>query len=140
MALSWELSMRKPLHDLGVMIRNHSYASKATWRRMSVQNRQLEQEAAAFAQIIARYRPLMEGKRLILFEVAGSGANSPGFETTFEAELNKIPWLNYKLLNTSLILNLNDYFFSMITLTTPVIESWPPRSLGKSESGSARIR
>lgn len=105
------MGYRKPLRDLGVMIRDHSYTSKSTWRRQLIERRPVEQEASAFAQVIARYRPLLEGKRLIVFEVGGWGANSPRFEATFGAELNKIGWLNYKLLNSASLLGYEDYFF-----------------------------
>jgi lysophospholipase L1-like esterase len=105
------MGYRKPLHDLAVMIRNHSYASKSTWKRTAEENREMEQEAVAFAQIVARYRLLLEGKRMIIFEVAGSGLNSPRFKPAFEVELNRLGWLNYELLNTSSILDRHDYFF-----------------------------
>lgn len=105
------LGYRKPLHDLGVMLIRHSYTSKSTWRSLGIRERPMEQEAAAFAQIVVRYRPLLEGKRLIIFEAALWGANSPKFAVTFGSELNKISWLSYKLLNTAHILNYQDYFF-----------------------------
>lgn len=105
------LGYRKPLHDLGVMLRDHSYTSKSTSRSLAKQGRPMEQEAFAFAQIVARYRSLLEGKRLIIFEVSTGGANSPKFEATFGSELTKMSWLTYKVLNTANILNYQDYFF-----------------------------
>lgn len=102
---------RKPLHDLGVMLRDRSYSSKSTWRDLARNGRLIEQEASAFAQIIGRYRPLLEGKRLLVFEVSTGGANSPKFEAAFGSELSKIGWLSYRLLNTATILTYQDYFF-----------------------------
>lgn len=102
---------QKPLRDLAVMLKNHTYDSKSGWRKLYEQNRPLEKEATAFAQIIAQYRSLLEGKRLLLFEVAPRGANSPRFEGAFAGELNRMTWLNYQLLNTAQILTLDDYFF-----------------------------
>lgn len=78
---------------------------------MMIERRPMEQEASAFARIIARYQHLLEGKRLIIFEVASYGANSPRFEKTFGAELNKIGWLSYRIINTPQVLNYDDYFF-----------------------------
>jgi hypothetical protein len=105
------LGYRRPLHDLGFLLRHHGYASKSSWRRDTEQARQMDEEAAKFAQVIARYRPLLEGKRLIIFEVAASGMNSPRFESAFAAELGKLDWLSYKLLNSATLLNLDDYFW-----------------------------
>lgn len=102
---------RKPLHDLAVMLKNHTYDSKSGWRKLYEQDRPLEKEATAFAQIISRYRSLLEGKRLLLLEVAPRGANSPRLEATFATELNRLSWLNYHVLNTAQILTLDDYFF-----------------------------
>lgn len=111
------LGFRKPIQDLAVMIRNHSYTSKSYWRR-GAERRPMEQEASAFAQIIARYRPLWEGKRVIVFETALWGANSSKFEATFGSELKKLGWLSCKLLNTADILSYDDYFFLDDHITT----------------------
>jgi hypothetical protein len=105
------MGYRKPLHDLGVMLRDHSYTSKSTWLRLLKERRPVEQEASAFAGVIAKYRPLLEGKRLVVFEAGGWGANSPRFETAFGAELNKMGWLSYKLINSAYLLGYEDYFF-----------------------------
>lgn len=105
------LGYAKPIRDLAVTIRNHSYTSKSNWRSWAKSRRPMEQEASAFAQILARYRPVLEGKRVIVFETASWGANSPGFESTFGSELNKMGWLNYKLINTADTLSYEDYFF-----------------------------
>jgi len=105
------LGFRKPLRDLALMLREHSYSSKSNWKRTVEANRQMEQEAVGFATIVDRYRLLLEGKRLIIFEVAGSGINSPRFKPAFEMELAKLGWLNYRVLNTSSLLDRHDYFF-----------------------------
>jgi hypothetical protein len=102
---------RKPLHDLGVMIKTHSYSAKSGWIESRIRARPMEEEAAAFAKIADRYRSLLEGKRLIVFETALWGANSPKFDAAFGSELSKLGWLNYKLLNNAQILNSHDYFF-----------------------------
>ena len=109
---------RKPIQDLGVMLRDHSYMSKSAWRSSAKLGRPMEQEAAAFAQVLARYRPLLEGKRVIIFEAAMWGENSPKFAATFGSELSKIDWLKYKLLNTADILGYEDYFFLDDHITT----------------------
>ena len=100
-----------PLHDLAVMIRDRSYSAKSTWRRTLIEKRPIELEASTFGQIIERYRALLEGKRLIVIEIASYGANSPRFEASFGAELNKISGLQYRIINSAQILNYDDYFF-----------------------------
>jgi len=104
------LGYRKLLSDLVHMLRNHSFQTKSDWRRTNEQ-RNMQQEAALFAQIVARYRELLEGKRLVILEVATWGLNSPNFEAAFGSELEKLGWLRYKLVNTASVLNLDDYFF-----------------------------
>jgi hypothetical protein len=105
------MGYRKPFHDFAAMLKDHSYTSKSNWRSMNKLGRPMEKEAAAFAQVIARYRPLLEGKRLLILETAMWGSNSPKFAATFGSELSKIDWLNYKLLNTADLLGYEDYFF-----------------------------
>lgn len=100
-----------PLHNLAVLLWNGSYSSKSTWRRTLIDKRPIELEASTFGQIIERYRRLLEGKRLIVIEIASYGANSPRFEDSFGAELNKISGLQYRIINSARILNYDDYFF-----------------------------
>jgi hypothetical protein len=104
------MGYRKPLQGLAIMLRDGTYSSKASWRKR-VHARNIEQEAAYFAQILARYRSLLEGKRLIIFEASEWALNSPRFEQAFGAELSKVGWLSYRLINTSEILHQSDYFF-----------------------------
>lgn len=104
------MGLRKPVHDLAVMLTSHSYGSKATWRREQ-KERPIEKEASAFAQVVARYRALLEGKRLIVLEASMWGANSPRFVAAFGSELSRIGWLDYKLLNTADVVGYEDYFF-----------------------------
>jgi hypothetical protein len=100
----------KPIQDLATMIKNHSYSSKSSWRK-GADRRPMEREASVFAQIIARYRPLLEGKRLIVFESADSGLNSNRFAETFGLELGKINWLSVRIIDTTRILNSDDYYY-----------------------------
>jgi lysophospholipase L1-like esterase len=101
---------RKPVHDLAVMLVNGSYSSLSAWRR-SGEARGMEQEALAFAGIIARYRDALDGKRLIVFELAGHGHNSTRFASTFGAELRKIEWLRFKIVSSTAIVGFSDYYF-----------------------------
>ena len=48
---------------------------------------------------------------MIVFEAAMWGENSPRFKETFGAELKKLYWLNYRLLNTAQLVDYGDYFF-----------------------------
>jgi|GEM_PF-5500459 len=104
------MGYKKPLSDLGVMIRDRSYTSKSKWRK-SAERRNMEQEASVFGQIIERYRPLLEGKRLVVFESADSGLNSTRFAETFGSELRKLNWLSVRVIDTTKDLKLNDYYF-----------------------------
>ena len=105
------MGYRKPIQDLSVMIRTHSYTSKSEWRR-GAERRPMEQEASAFAQIVGRYRPLLEGKRLLVFESADSGLNSPRFVETVTSELSKLNWLEVKMIDTAKILT-HDHYYSL---------------------------
>ena len=71
----------------------------------------MEVEAAAFAQIMARYRDVLDGKRVVVFESADAGRNSPRFESTFMAELKKIDWLNFRIVDSSKVLDFSDYYY-----------------------------
>ncbi|MFS8085325.1 MAG: SGNH/GDSL hydrolase family protein [Acidobacteriota bacterium] len=104
------MGYRKPLNDLGVMIRDHGYTSKSNWRK-GIERRSMEQEASAFAQVIARFRPLLEGKRVLVFESADSGMNSPRFVETFATELSKVSWLHFRIMDVTKVLGFGDYYF-----------------------------
>jgi hypothetical protein len=100
----------KPAYDLIVMLGKGSFSSKASWRH-SVMTRKLDGEAGAFAQIIARYRDALEGRRVIVFESSDSGRNSATFVAVFGRELDKVAWLTYKLIDATKILDFEDYYF-----------------------------
>jgi hypothetical protein len=104
------LGLQNPLHDLAMRLVNHSYQSLADWRR-GADSRNTEMEGELFARIIARHRPQLESRRLIVFESADSGRNSHRFRTAFTAELNKIDWLKYRVLDPTMILGFDDYYF-----------------------------
>jgi hypothetical protein len=104
------LGYRKPIQDLMIMLRKGSYSSKASWRE-SVNARNMQQEASYFARILDRYRSLLEGKRLIIFEASEWALNSPRFEHVFGTELGKLDWLSYRIINTADVLDQSDYFF-----------------------------
>ena len=95
---------------LGNLIKSRAFLPIATWRSR-VEERMIEQEADVFARILDRYRPLLEGKRLIILESSGHGLNSPKLVTAFSFELNKIRWLSYKIIDATTVLNFGDYFF-----------------------------
>jgi lysophospholipase L1-like esterase len=104
------LGLQNPLRDLAMRLVNHSYQSLADWRR-GADSRNVEMEGELFAQIVARYRPQLESRRVIIFESADFGRNSHRFRTAFTAELNKIAWLKYRVLDPTRILGFDDYYF-----------------------------
>jgi lysophospholipase L1-like esterase len=101
---------RKPLGDLALMLRDGAYTSKAEWRKQSAQ-RDMVLEASLVAGIMARYQELLTGKRLIILEESAWMSNSAAFEGAFGAALSRLPWLTYRIIDTSRILTTDDYFF-----------------------------
>jgi hypothetical protein len=103
--------LMKPIADLVDLISTGSYASKVAWRKSLSDSRNMAEEASLFAQILQRYRSILDGKRLILFESANWGANSRRFADAFAAEVSKLAWPRFKVLNTANMLSLEDYYF-----------------------------
>ena len=104
------LGYRKPLYDLVVMLATGAYTTKSAWRR-SAADRELDTEAAALAQILERYRDVLEGKRVIIFELSDSGRNSPRFVEVFGPRLKGITWLAYRMVDITRVLDVGDYYF-----------------------------
>jgi hypothetical protein len=72
--------------------------------------RNIEQEAHDFAKIPDRYRTLLEGKRLIIFESSGWLSDSPRFKNRFATELGDLEWPQARVLDTTKILAGGDSF------------------------------
>ena len=104
------LGLKKPIADLANKIINRAFISKSAWRD-GFNERDMAREASLFPQIIDRYRDLLGGKRLIVFESAGWGFNSPKFEAAFTSELSRRDWLTYKVLDSSKLLDSGNYYF-----------------------------
>jgi hypothetical protein len=104
------MGYQRPLFDLAQKVRNLSFMWKANWRR-AVDQRDMDKEASTFAQIVERYRSILEGKRLILFEGTPWGLNSPKFQAAFTKELNRLGWLAYRIIDTSKLLDYSDNYF-----------------------------
>jgi hypothetical protein len=73
--------------------------------------RDLPAEAALFARILADYRPILAGRRLLILESSRWGINPQPFAKIFRTELAKIGWLKYRILETSSLLAESDYYF-----------------------------
>jgi hypothetical protein len=101
---------RKPLLDLGILLREGTYQAKGTWRAKST-DRDVAPEAAAFAGNVARHRDLLEGKRLIVLESSAWRGNSPRFAAAFGAELAALGWLRAKALDSAAVLEDGDAYF-----------------------------
>jgi hypothetical protein len=102
--------LRKPLTDLAVMVKDGNFATRVPWRR-SVPGRNMDAEASAFARLIARYRPQLEERRLIVFESVNFGLNTPQFAVAFGRALRELSWLNFRILDSSALLERGDYYF-----------------------------
>lgn len=103
------MGYRRPLQDLARMLFDRAYSSKTAWRK-DLNNRNMEQEAFDFAHILARYRSLLEGKRLIILESSGWLSNSPRFKARFATELGYLGWPQSRVLDTTEILDDEDSF------------------------------
>jgi lysophospholipase L1-like esterase len=102
---------KKPLKDLAIMLANRSFEPLSTWRSAGINARNMEEEASAFAQLIARERELLRDKRLIVFEAADFGMMSPRLAQLFTAALAKIDWLNFRVVDSTQVLTIDDYYF-----------------------------
>jgi len=98
------------VRQLATLLRERAYESKASRRRQML-SREVAEEAAEFARLVVRYRDVLEGKRLILFEASAWNANSPTLGAAFAAELRRIEWLRYAIIDTASLLDGDDYFF-----------------------------
>lgn len=101
---------RKPLTDLAMMLKDGAYAARVPWRR-DAPARNVEAEASVFARLIARYRPALEGRRLIVFESVNFGFNTPQFAAAFGRALRELGWLDARVIDSSAFLNTGDYYF-----------------------------
>lgn len=101
---------RAPLLNLAGELRGLKFTWKGTWRR-TVDLRGLTSEAIVFAAILTRYRGALEGKRVIVLESSTYGLNAPGFEAAFSAELSKLTWLRFKIVQTTRVLDYGDHYF-----------------------------
>ena len=99
-----------PVLDLAHAIYKGDYKSRARFEARSLA-RNMPWEADNFAKIVARYRPVLEGKKLIVFESSGYGFNHPGFKSTFEAALSQhAPGLDVVVLDSQALLKRSDYY------------------------------
>lgn len=74
--------------------------------------RNIPMEAEAFAKVMSRYQPLLQGKKVIVFESSSYGVNHPGFKANFEESLHRhVPWLTATVLDTSSVLQRADYYW-----------------------------
>lgn len=101
----------KPLKQLGIMLGNLSFERKSAWRKRLYEARDVNVEAALFAQIVDAYRPVLAGRRLIVLDSSGWGINPPAFKAVFSAELAKRDWLEYRVVDTASLLSEQDYYF-----------------------------
>lgn len=99
-----------PVLDFAHAIYKGDYRSPARFEARSLA-RNLRWEADNFAKVVARYRSLLEGKKLIVFESSGFGFNHPGFKPAFEAALSQhAPGLDVAVLDSQALLSRSDYY------------------------------
>jgi hypothetical protein len=101
----------KPIRDLSVMLMQFSFRWKWSSQRRLADARDVPKEASVLAKILDRYRPLLEGKRLIVFESNPWGAFSPKFRDSVGEELGKLTWLQFRVLDAATALGPSDYYF-----------------------------
>lgn len=96
--------------DLAHAILKGDFKSRARFEARSLA-RNLPWEADNFAKIVARYRPLLEGKKVIVFESSGYGYNHPGFKSAFDAALSQhVPGMDVAVLDSQALLQRSDYY------------------------------
>jgi hypothetical protein len=101
--------LRKPLTDLAAMLKDGAFTTRVPWRP-SAPVRDMDAEASVFARLIARYRPVLEGRRLIVFESVNFGFNTPQFAVAFGRALRELGWLDVRVLDSSAIVDPGDYY------------------------------
>jgi hypothetical protein len=102
--------LRKPLADLATMLKDGAFATHLPWRR-NPPLRDMNAEASVFARLVARYRPALEGRRLIVLESVNFGFNTPEFGAAFGRALGELGWLEARVINSAAIVDASDYYF-----------------------------
>ena len=99
-----------PLSDFSRAVLQGKFKSKAEFHALHMR-RNMASEADAFAQNAAKYRSLLEGKKLIVFESSGHGFNHPEFKAQFEASLSRyLPGVDATVLDSHALLRRSDYY------------------------------
>ena len=101
--------IKKPIRDFAVLIRDGAYRSKSTWRE-STSARNIDKEVSDVAKIFALYRATLQDKRLIIFEASPWGLNSAKFAPSLSAELGKLGWLSFRIIDAAKLLSTADYY------------------------------
>ena len=104
------MGLRRPLIDLTHLLTIFSYTRKHLWRARG-EKRKTDEEALVFRKILEKYRPLLEHKRVIVFESSTYGFIASDFARSFEFELEQLGWLAYKVLDSTQMLDPSDYYF-----------------------------
>ena len=87
------------------------FQSKQAFAAQPLQ-RDIASEADAFAQLLARFEKVLQGKRLVIFESSGHGFNHPEFKLAFQSALKKHnPALDAVVLDSTGFLGAKDYYF-----------------------------
>jgi len=100
-----------PLNDFANRLYAHQYKSKKAFYA-DVYNRDIKREADVFGKILSGYPKILSGKKVIIFESSGHGANHPEFKKEFDTSIKKhSPDLNFVVLDSHSFLTNSDYYF-----------------------------
>jgi len=107
-----EFGLMVPIRNLKNRLLNGNWQSMRAYNRRQIEIRGIEGEADTFAQILARYEPLLKGKRVIVFEASGRNNNHPAFQSAFSKAIHAhLPHLDLTVLDSSQFLRPQDYYF-----------------------------
>lgn len=97
--------------DFAHALMNGAYMRMSDYRKLHL-GRNMVWEAENFARIVSKFRPLLEGRTVIVFESSGHGYNHPGFKRAMDAALAQhAPGLNVLVLDSHALLTSSDYYW-----------------------------
>lgn len=97
--------------DFARALRAGKYKSREQFAA-SFRVRNLSWEADNFAKTLAKYRSVLEGKKVIVFESSGHGSNHPALSEMFKAaSAQAVPGLDVTFLDSSSVLGPSDYYW-----------------------------
>ncbi|RYF29819.1 MAG: SGNH/GDSL hydrolase family protein [Comamonadaceae bacterium] len=100
-----------PLFFAARSLKRLDFQSKSAFYA-EAERRDIAGEAEAFARVVAQYKNVLTGKKLIVFESSAHGKNARGFKAAFDAALKThAAGTDFTVLDSSSFLTHDDYYF-----------------------------